>query len=89
MENTGIQQVIITYKIKCSKCFKQADAFMKESGIKGTYREVYLDYSPYRINCKYCGLLKEIENGKNFKYELWFRPRFKDHYFSAPNLRNL
>ena len=50
------------YKIKCPKCDLQADSLMKKDGIKGTYRELYTKYSPYRVNCSSCGLLKEIED---------------------------
>ncbi len=73
------------YKIKCPKCHNQADAYMKRDGAEGTYREVYHAYSPYRLSCSFCNLLKEIEDGSNYKYELWYKSSFKNNTIWANN----
>ena len=62
---------------------------MRSDKTKGTYREVYVDYSPYRVNCPVCGLLKEIKNGADFKYEFWFKTTFKDNSIWAYNIEHI
>jgi len=77
------------YKIKCPKCDQQADSLMKKDGSKGTYRELYTKYSPYRVSCSSCGLSKEIENGSDFKYELWYKTSFKGKAVWANNVEHI
>ena len=62
---------------------------MKADGTKGSYRESYVDYSPYKINCSACGLLKEIVNGNEYQYELWFKVNFKSHSLWAYNIEHI
>lgn len=58
---------------------------MKPYGTKGTYRELYVDYRPFKIVCSNCSYLKEIEPEDNYEYELWFKTQFKNHTIWANN----
>jgi len=62
---------------------------MKDEGRKGTYRELYTNYIPYRVNCTGCGYLKEIEDGLEYRYELWFKASFKGNSLWAHNIEHI
>ena len=80
---------MMIYKIKCPNCGEQADSLMKDEGRKGTYRELYTNYIPYRVNCTGCGYLKEIEDGLEYRYELWFKASFKGNSLWAHNIEHI
>lgn len=80
---------MIIYKIKCPSCAQQADSLMKAEGLKGTYRELYANYIPYKVVCAKCGLIKEIEDGLNYRYELWFKTSFKGNSLWAYNIKHI
>ena len=79
----------IDYAIKCPECAAKATAKMRESGIKGTYREVTVRTEVHRIVCHACGLLMEVPEGKAENYELWYAKTFRGHRVWAVNQEHL
>jgi hypothetical protein len=75
--------VVPTYRIRCPRCAGKADGVMVPSGVRGTYRDVYLDHRLDRIVCPSCGLATTVALGTG--YELFYRADFRGHTLWARN----
>ena len=76
------------YTLRCPRCAGKATGIMKESGTRGSYREVYIAFRLARLVCDHCKLVREPAPGSD-AYELYYKTNFRGHTLWARDERHI
>jgi len=71
------------------RCRRRAVAQMAPCGRKGTYREVLVKLGAVRISCPHCGYARDVPQGEEDAYELWYATSFQGERLWATNRADL